>query len=54
MNCYKNLPACTSTLRAGSDLNRDGQVNGVDYNLWLIEISLGPGYDKLNINLIEF
>lgn len=37
MNCYRNLPACTSTLRAGSDLNRDGQVNGVDYNLWLIE-----------------
>jgi len=25
------------TLRAGSDLNRDRQVNEVDYNLWLTE-----------------
>lgn len=37
ISCYQNSSSCTAALRLGSDLNLDGKVDGVDYNLWLAE-----------------
>lgn len=45
-NCYSDLlPAksCTETEKTNADLNDDGSVNQVDYNLFLREISVQTG-----------
>lgn len=46
LDCYSDLStaaACNDVKKAASDINDDGPVNQVDYNLFLREISTQPG-----------
>jgi Mg-chelatase subunit ChlD len=46
LDCYSDLStaaACNDTKKAAADINDDGPVNQVDYNLFLREISTQPG-----------
>lgn len=46
LDCYSDLsaaPACNPIKKVDADINDDGAVNQVDYNLFLREISTQPG-----------